>query len=196
MPDSDVVQAVGALIQADPARIVAIAASLRAPDRTLESTVEGVSMGGGLPPGSRIRIALVERARYDAGEVIAYLAGNQVIVHRVAHRGRFGAAAGLVLARGDTPLVPDPPLKHVQILGPVNGVWREGRWDELTGAPRRPFSRHAAAAFLLLMAIGLLYISPRLATAMLTLLNRAEAALRSARVRRLRLREPVPPGTA
>ena len=195
MPRLDLIDAVGNLLQADPARIVALASILRAPNRSIESTVEGMSMGQGLPPGSRIRIELIERARYDTGEVVAYLFDGQVIVHRVVHRGRIGVAAGHVLTRGDATLVPDPPVGRDRILGPVKGVWREGRWMELSGPPRRSLRARAASSLLLIAAMGALYLSPRATASMLIVLNRAARVLRVALARRFRPHTPVPPAT-
>ena len=195
MPRPELIDAVGSLLQADPARIVALASSLRAPNRSIESTVEGMSMGQGLPPGSRIRIELIERAQYDTGEVVAYLFDGQVIVHRVVHRGRIGVAAGHVLTRGDATLVPDPPVEHARILGPVKGVWREGRWMELSGPPRRSLRARAASSLLLIAATGALYLSPRATASMLIVLNRAARGLRVALARRFRPHAPVPPAT-
>jgi len=190
-PRPEVAEAVDTLLRADPARIVALVASLRGPDRLLESTVAGMSMGQGLPAGSRIRIAFMDRARYDVGEVVAFLGGNQVTVHRVVHRGRAGAAAGQVLTRGDAPLVPDPPVEQERILGPVTAVWREDRWTELSGAARRSFRARIVAWLVLQAAIGTLYLSPRATAGVLTLLGRAERALRFAMARGSRRQTPV-----
>ena len=180
VPAPALVEAVGNLIQADPARAVAIAASLRAPGRTIESTIEGMSMGQGLPPGTKIRIALIQRDRYEPGEVIAFLVANQVVVHRVMHRGRGGAASGLVLTRGDAPLVPDRPVAHKQILGPVTALLRDGRWSDLGAAPRRSLRRRIAASVVLWPAVAMLYVSPAATARMLALLHHLEGALRSA----------------
>ena len=193
MLSTDLTQAVGRLLQADPARIVALISSLRGPDRVIESTVEGMSMGRCLPPGSRIRIELANRACHDAGTIIAFLVGKKVVVHRVVHRGRGGPAGGLVLTRGDAPLVPDPPVAHAQILGPVTGVWTGDRWTEPCGVARRSFRATIVSSFLLLVATGLLYLSPRTTSTMLALLHRAERAMRIARTRNVRQREPIPP---
>ncbi len=193
MPAADLTRAVGALLLADPKRITALVASLRGPDRVIESTIEGMSMGQSLPPGARIRIELVERTRYDTGTVIAFLVGAQVVVHRVVHRGLAGKAAGLMLTRGDAPCVPDEPVTHAQILGPVTGVLRDGRWDAPHGAPRRSLRARIVSATLLLGATALLYLSPRATARLLARLHRWEGVVRNAKSRRFLRREPVPP---
>jgi hypothetical protein len=123
---------------------------------------------------------LSDRERYDAGEVIAFLAGRQVIVHRVVHRGRAGAAAGYVLTRGDAAFVPDRPLPRLRILGPVTAVWKEDGWNELGGAGRRSVRGRIFAKLVLWVAMTALYLSPRAATSMLTLFHRVERRLRLA----------------
>ena len=195
MLSPDLVEAAGALLQADPARIVALASSLRAPSRLLESTVDGMSMASSLPPQSRIRIELINRARYELGEVIAFLVGSQVVVHRVVHQGRAGAAAGFVLTRGDSRLVPDPPVAYVRILGPVTGLWKDGRWTEVSGMRRRSLRGRILSSLLLLIARSMLYLSPYATAILLARLHRLEGALRRTLARGFRLRELVPRGT-
>ncbi len=180
-PRLDPVQAVATFFREDPARILAVASSLRGPDRALESTVEGMSMGRTIPPGSRIRIELVDRHGYDVGEVIAFLAGNQVVVHRVVHRGRGGAARGYVVTRGDAPLAPDPPVDQGVILGAVAGIQRDGRWVALAGRPWQSFRARMVRALLLIAVASLLRMSPRAAQTFATFLQRSEKYLRKAR---------------
>jgi hypothetical protein len=195
IPSPELIGAVGSLIQADPARVIALASSLRAPNRWLESTVEGRSMGRSLPPGSRIRIELTTRERYEAGEVVAFLAGRQVVVHRVVHRGRRGAAAGFVLTRGDAPLVPDPPVRQAQVLGPVSAVWREGGWAQPPKKSHRSFRARFVASAVLLPVLCMLYVSPRATTIVLDALHRLERRLRNFRARRLAPGRSVRSGT-
>ncbi len=194
-PRTDLARAVDALLQADPARITALLSRLRAPGRFVESTIQGMSMGRNLPPGSRIRIALVECERFTAGEVIAFLVGNRVVVHRVLFHPHNGSAAGFVLTRGDAPLVPDPPVPTCQILGPVTGVWVDGHWKDVPGPMQRSAMAMKTGSLLLLAAQAMLPVSPRLTTNMLLALHRAERALRVVRNRRVQQQLPAPPGT-
>jgi hypothetical protein len=188
----DLVEAVDKLMRADPARVVALASSLRAPDRALESTVEGTSMGRGLPPRSRIRIALIRRERYETGEVVAFLDANSTVVHRVVHRGRLGAAAGYLLTRGDATLIPDPPVNHDQILGPVTGVWVEGRWVPPCAAPCRSLRARAVSSIVTHAAAWMMVASPRATRALLMFLARAARDIRRARNRQIQRQSPVP----
>lgn len=192
-PPPEVVEAIGRLLRADPARAIALADGLRAPGRWVESTVAGASMGPGLRPGARIRIALIQRAGYQAGEVVAYLADGQVVVHRVAHRGRGAAARGYLLTRGDATIVPDPPVDHGRVLGPVTGVWSAGGWEPPAGPPRRSRRARAARALTLAAAVGALYLSPRATARALAALHRVAGAIRTALARGGPPRVPSPP---
>jgi hypothetical protein len=179
-------------MRADPARVVALASSLRAPDRLLESTVEGTSMGRSLPPKSRIRIALIRRERYETGEVVAFLDANSTIVHRVVHRGRFGAAAGYILTRGDATLVPDPPVNHQRILGPVTGIWVDGHWAHPCAAPNRSLRARMVISIATHAAAWTMVASPRATRALLMFLARAARDIRRALNRQIRQQPPVP----
>lgn len=195
-PSAELVAAIGSLIMTDPARIIAVARSLRGPDRSIESTVTGMSMGAGLPPGSRIRIDLVERDQYEIGEIVAYVHGKKVIVHRVVHRGLAGTAAGLLLTRGDAPLVPDPPVPHGNVLGPVSALWNGGAWVRPDNPRMRALTARAVMGLMLGASIAMLYMSPRATSALLTLLYRSERALRQSRASLLKPGAPNSPGSA
>jgi hypothetical protein len=168
----DPVSAVGSFFRQDPARILAVAAHLRGPDRYLESTVEGMSMGRTIPPGSRIRVDLADREDHALGEVVAFLAGQKIVVHRIVHHGQWGGARGRLLTRGDAALVPDLPLTPARVLGPVGGIQRGGTWMPLERPPRRSFTARVIASLALAMVIGALQASPRLAEWLVRLLHR------------------------
>ena len=76
LPGTEITRAVESLLRAEPARMAKLLDALRAPGRYVESTVQGMSMGRGLPSGSRIRIELVTPECFAVGTVIAFLAGE------------------------------------------------------------------------------------------------------------------------
>jgi hypothetical protein len=180
LQDPEVVAAIGQILRGDPRRTLAVADSLRAPGRSIESTVSGFSMGASLPPGSRIRIALLPDATYAAGDVVAYVAAQQVIVHRVLHCGRFGAARKHLIARGDATLVPDPPIAFDHVLGPVTGVWQAGEWKAPAAAWRRSAHARVLRAVLAALALAAMYLSPRATPWALLALHRGAGRLRLA----------------
>ena len=183
-PSPEVVAAIGGLLQADAARVVALAASLRGPGRSVASTVQGGSMGHTLPPGARIRIALTDGERHAVGQVVAFITGNQVVVHRIVYRCDSGRGAGHVLTRGDAGLVPDPPVAFACVLGAVA--------LEPDGAVPAASTRSPHAAFaswlLLLLAIGLLRVAGPARTA--TVLTRIYQAVTRYRAGIARWRRP------
>jgi hypothetical protein len=181
IPDPELVSAIGRMLRSDPQRALAVADTLRGPERWIESTVSGWSMGPSLPPGSRIRIALAPHGHHEAGEVIAYLSDDQVIVHRVVHHGRAGAARGHLIARGDAAVVPDPPVELAHVLGAVTGVWRAEQWVPLSGPTRRSAQVSLARSMLSALAIAGLYVSPDATARALVALYRRAGMQRAAR---------------
>jgi hypothetical protein len=170
MASPELAAAVASLLNGDQERILSLASSLRAPNRTIESTVKGTSMGSVLPPGSRILIDMSPRGEWPVGEVVAFVGGDQVVVHRVVHLGR-----NHVLTRGDARLAPDTPLKPEQILGPVSAVAGEGGWVPLPPqASRSPLARAAAAAALLVAKVLLLSVGPGITGATMRMFHALE----------------------
>jgi hypothetical protein len=168
----DAVRAAEAFFREDPLRILAVADRLRGPDRSVESTVEGVSMGRTIPPGSRIRFDLADRDRYAVGDVLAFVAAGKVVVHRLVYRGRRGAARDQLLTRGDAALVPDQPLTTDRILGPVTAILRADAWIPLDRPARRSGPAGLIAAAALAAVAGALQVSPRAAAALVRLFHR------------------------
>jgi signal peptidase I len=144
----------------------------------LESVVQGISMGRTLAPGSTIRIELAERPTYRVGDVVAFLAGRRLIVHRLVYRGNSRMARGFLLTRGDANLIPDAPVPEANVLGPVIAVRSDADWLTLYGRPRSSPAR-VTSAFFLLVVIVALRINPKYASICVGLLRRCETGLRS-----------------
>lgn len=195
-PPPEIVEAVGRILRADPSRARSLADALRAPGRSFDSTVSGGSMMPGLAPGTRIRIALVPGAPQVPGEIVAYLSGAQVVVHRMLHRGRAAAARGHVLTIGDATLVPDPPVPQARLLGAVTGVWRGGAWTPPPAAPRRSFRARLARSICIAAALCVVYVSPRAAGRALMALHRTTGAVRAAMARHRRRGRTGAPSSA
>ena len=97
---------------------------------TIESEISGTSMGSTLPPGCRIRIRLLSFPEYDAGQVVAFVSGNRILVHRVIFRSRQG-----VLTRGDNHSWCDLPVPSSAVLGVVTHYLSHGEWRPLDDHP-------------------------------------------------------------
>jgi hypothetical protein len=167
----DVIEAGRRFFQEDPGRILAVASRLRGPGRAFESTVLGMSMGRTMPSGSRIRIDLEAPRRYERGEVIAFVAGHHVVVHRVV-RAAQRSPGGHVLTRGDAAWIPDPPIEAAHVLGAVIAIDRSGRWTSVEGGPRRSWPIRLLTGFMLAVVACALRADPRAAEALVTLLHR------------------------
>jgi len=92
--------------------------------------VTGASMLPSLWPGDDVTIERADPAEVRIGEVVAYLRGDRLFVHRVA-----GHVAGYVVTRGDALRSADPPVACGDVIGRVVLVERGGRSD-VPGEPR------------------------------------------------------------
>jgi hypothetical protein len=180
MASSDLAAAVAALLKDNPERIVALASSLRAPNRSVESRVQGTSMGPSLPAGTRVRIDMSPRADYPIGAVIAFVEGNRLIVHRIVHAGR-----DYVLTRGDARIAPDIPVKREHVIGLVTADSGDGEWRKVASPRRRRGLAGACAMLAVLAARVVLRASPVVTAALMRCLYVVEG-----RVREMLAREP------
>src|ERR1700730_15998715 len=87
--------------------------------KPVESELRGASMGLAIPNGSRIPIVHSDGGTWRVGQVVAFLAGSRVMVHRVMHVGRRGAARGFLITLGDGNWICDPPVELDTIAGLV-----------------------------------------------------------------------------
>ena len=182
-PDLDLIEAARRFFQEDGSRILTVASGLRAPDRTIESTVKGPSMGRTMPAGSRIRIELGARRHYDLGEVIAFVAGQHVVVHRVVGQPR----GGHVLTRGDAEVLPDPPIDEEQVLGAVSAIQQGGYWTPVERLSSQSFPARVLASAVLATVACAFHASPGAAAVLVRLLRRGRSLLTALR-RRILLR--------
>lgn len=153
----------------------------------LECQLRGGSMGRAIPAGARIRIRCMDPESSHTGQVIAFLVGSGICVHRIVYRGRWRRTKNYLITQGDHCLLPDGPVKLESVLGPVTECEHEGRWEP-PGTPqrRKPVTRLVAFVVLTTLA-GVLEINVKLAQWLAVQLWRAERA--AVRVRaRLRCR--------
>jgi hypothetical protein len=95
----------------------------------VESELRGTSMGLTIPSGSPIRIVHVEEGAWRPGQVIAFLAGSRVVVHRVIHVGKRGRARMFLITQGDGNWMCDPPVGLDTIAGLVEEFCIDGKWQ-------------------------------------------------------------------
>jgi hypothetical protein len=154
--------AIGSFLWGGRARILSVLPLLRRPGSTLECHFQGGSMRPAIPARSRLRIDTAAHDACNVGSVVAYLAGETVMVHRVVYRGRSRRARGHLIMCGDRLVIPDPPVERSWILGPVVGIQKEGHWFS-PGPPYRRLPARVTAAVLAALVGALLEVDVRLA---------------------------------
>src|SRR5262252_6510823 len=97
----------------------------------VESELRGESMGLAIPNGSRIRIVYSEGVTWRKGQVVAFLAGSRVMVHRVLHVGRRGPARRFLITQGDGNWICDPPVALDTIAGRVEEFRVDDQWQDV-----------------------------------------------------------------
>jgi hypothetical protein len=175
---AEVTRAIGSLICRDGERVLAVASRYRTPPQTIESTVQGWSMRDAIPDGSRIRIKLNEPGTEKVGDVVAFLVGTRVVVHRVVYCGRRQPAVGHLLTRGDARIVPDPPLAKAHLLGTVTGIAGGDGWVQV--GPRQRYSavRELVVTLVAVAVSRVLESDPGFARALAAYSSRVEGLLR------------------
>ena len=137
-------------------RLAAVASIWRKTGRQLRARFGGSSMEPALPAGTEVLLRCGEAGA--PGDVIAFLAGGRLVVHRVVARASDGR---WTLTRGDARVLPDAPiLDPGDILGRVAGLWRAGSLD---GVPAPPDS--LSRRWVLRVARAVLRVSPRAGSA-------------------------------
>jgi hypothetical protein len=146
-------QAVTPLLQPNSDLFRAAITRFRKAQGVLECQLRGGSMGQAIPAGSRIRISFVDPASYHTGQVIAFLTGNSMCVHRIVYCGRWRRARHYLLTQGDRCLLPDAPVSVTSVLGPVTEYAQEGPWQP-PATPQRRQLIPRLSAFVVLMALA------------------------------------------
>jgi hypothetical protein len=121
----------------------------------VESELRGASMGLAIPNGSRIRIVHSEAVTWRNGQVVAFLAGSRVMVHRVMHVGRRGAARRFLITLGDGNWICDPPVALETIAGLVEEFRVDDHWQRVGPARVSLIRRSVAFASLALLRTAL-----------------------------------------
>jgi hypothetical protein len=123
--------------------------------RPVESELRGASMGLAIPDGSRIRIVYSEGFTWREGQVVAFLAGSRVMVHRVMHVGSRGRARRFLITQGDGNWICDPPVSLDTIAGCVEEFRVNDQWQGVGPARISLIRRSVSFASLALLRTAL-----------------------------------------
>lgn len=114
-----------------------------------EAVVQGRSMGGSIPSGSRIRMrpAGSDASAIQVGNIVVHLAVNGLLVaHRVVAVGSNRSKVPFVITQGDRQTLCDMPVDVADLQGMVTAVCREGTWEPPSLQPEsRGSAAHAIA---------------------------------------------------
>jgi hypothetical protein len=135
-----------------------------------------------VPARSILRIGVADGDNCTIGRIVAYMAGDIVMVHRVVYRGRSRRGRGHLILCGDRRVIPDLPVDERRILGPVIAVQKDGVWSR-PGPPYRPLSARIAAFVLARLSGALLEIDARLARLFIEACDRLRCAVSTKRRR-------------
>lgn len=121
-------------------RLLGVAELWQRRQRDVEVRFGGVSMRPTIEPGEPLRLVCGDRAPRP-GDVIAFVSGDQVAVHRLLASSREGE---WLVTIGDAHHLPDAPIRRDAVIGRV--VRRDGQ--EITSRAGRTFARLTLAAAL------------------------------------------------
>lgn len=117
--------------------------------KTLESSIQGSSMGDTIPNGSRIRIQWRDGDNYRTGQIVACVEHGFLFAHRIVHVRR-----DTIITQGDGWILCDPPLRVSQVIGEVIACCLESDWRSPSGEAAR-FKSDARAARLQVCLIAM-----------------------------------------
>lgn len=143
----------------DSERLFALSSLLRKGSRELEFLLQGKSMGGALPDGSRIRVRLADTDHFMVGQVLIYVAKDRMVVHRLLRSVKSGGNHYLI-TRGDAAVCCDLPVPASCVLGSVLEFSTAGPWQPV-GPPVETWFGFRWLAFIIFRVVGgLLRVSP------------------------------------
>jgi hypothetical protein len=147
----------------DSERLLALSSLLSKGSREFESSVRGRSMGSILPDGSRIRISFATGHKFVAGQIVAYVAKDRIVAHRLlrcatSHGGHY------LITRGDATLCCDLPVLASSVIGIVSEFWTDGSWQPVGPQCRRWFGFRWTASVISGMVAVLVKLNPGVAT--------------------------------
>lgn len=158
-------------------RLIALASLFKTQGKQIECRVEGGSMSPTLPASCLVRVDCGARGSYGVGDVVAFIAGRNVVSHRIVHEGRRGRAREYLITLGDDRILPDPPVHEASVLGRVGAVQSGAGWAPLALPSRRSGLRRLAVRPLLGLAKAALEFNVPLAQELALKLQALRASL-------------------
>ncbi len=143
----------------DGERLLAVSNLLRNSCKEFEFELQGTSMGGALPNGSRIRVRFTDRDSFKAGQVLTYVAADRVLAHRLVRSVNSGKKLYLI-TRGDATVCCDLPVLESSVLGVVEEFSAAEEWQPV-GPPAEKWLGARWLGFAISSLVGsLLRVNP------------------------------------
>lgn len=146
----------------DGSRLLALSGFLKKGSRAFETVVRGGSMGNALPDGSHIRVRFVSESEYVKGSVVAYVAQDRIIAHRVL-RCVTSRGKRYLLTRGDSTALCDSPVPVEAAIGVVTHFETNEHWRPVPPLPSRPLGFRIRDAISFGMIAAVAKVSPHAA---------------------------------
>jgi hypothetical protein len=146
----------------DRERLLAFSSLLRDGSTAFEFALQGGSMGSVLPDGSRIRVRFVPQDELVADQIVAYVAEDRMVVHRLVRFAKWHYET-YVIARGDATVCCDLPVPASSVIGIVTEYCTTGPWQPVGPARARWFGFAWAASAISSVVGWLVGLHPRIA---------------------------------
>jgi len=143
----------------DGERLLAVSSLLRNGSREFEFLLQGTSMGGVLPDGSRIRVRFAEKGAFKAGQVLTYVTEDRVLAHRLVRFVRSRNNLYLI-TRGDATVCCDLPVLESSVLGVVEEFSTADEWQPVGPPAKRWFGFRLLALAISSLIGSLLRVNP------------------------------------
>jgi hypothetical protein len=143
-------------------RLLALSSFLKDGLTEFGSCVRGQSMGKALPDGSQIRVRFVPQRDLAIGQVVAYVAEDRMVAHRLVRFATWHQHEYLI-TRGDATVCCDRPVLASSVVGVVTDHCTTDVWSPVDAPPPRNFLVDQTAAALSAVIGALIPLSPRIA---------------------------------
>jgi hypothetical protein len=124
--------------------------------RSFETRIRGSSMGSAIRDGDRIRIEAVAAAALLAGDVVAFVRGDEIVAHRLVHRVRSARRPERLMTLGDGNYFPDDAFDPDALLGRIAAVDAGDGWRDVPSGAARPLRVRLGSRLLTWIALAFL----------------------------------------
>lgn len=141
-------------------RLLAFSQFLKKGSCEFESTVVGESMGKAVPPGSRIRVRFAGDADFIAGQIVAYVANDRIVAHRLVKMAT-SRGSRYVITCGDSTVCCDAPMPVSVVIGILTELRSNGIWKPVPQSHPRSLGFRLIADVFSRVVLAALWLDPQ-----------------------------------